>query len=107
MLSRDLAHKNHYPAVDVLESISRVMKECVSKEHSQAAGKVRTLLAAYRKNEDLINIGAYVKGSDPVTDQAIALSGEINKFLCQTVDEKTSFEQTQAALLELGAKIRV
>lgn len=107
MLSRDLAHKNHYPAVDVLESISRVMKECVSAEQSGAAGKVRTLLAAYRKNEDLINIGAYVKGADPVTDQAIALSGEINKFLCQSVDEKTNFEETRTALIALGEKIRL
>ncbi len=105
MLSRDLAHKNHYPAVDVLESISRVMKECVSPEHAQAAGKIRTLLAAHRKNEDLINIGAYVNGSDPVTDQSLALWNEINAFLCQSVDEKTGFEDTQAALIALGGKL--
>lgn len=107
MLSRDLAHKNHYPAVDVLESISRVMKECVSKEHSQAAGKIRTLLAAHKKNEDLISIGAYVQGTDPVTDQSIRFMGDIDKFLCQSVDEKTNFEQMQERLLALAAMISV
>lgn len=107
MLSRDLAHKNHYPAVDVLESISRVMKECVSPEHSKSAGKVRTLLAAYRKNEDLISIGAYVAGTDPVTDQAIKFMGQIDEFLCQSTDEKTSFDETQERLLNIAGMISV
>lgn len=105
MLSRELAHKNHYPAVDVLESISRVMKECVSKEHACAAGKIRTLLAAHKKNEDLISIGAYVQGSDPVTDQSIKFMPDIEKFLCQSVDEKTTFEQMLERLLALAAMI--
>lgn len=106
MLSRDLAHKNHYPAVDILESISRVMKECVSKEHSQAAGKIRRLLAAFKKNEDLISIGAYVQGTDPVTDQAIRMMGQIDSFLCQSVEEKTNFEEMQEQLLGLAAAIQ-
>jgi flagellum-specific ATP synthase len=107
MLARHLAHKNHYPAVDILESISRVMKECVSKEHLQAAAKIRTLLAAYRKNDDLISIGAYVKGTDPVTDQAIDLMGEIDGFLCQSVDEKTSFDEMHERLLALADRIKL
>ncbi len=102
MLSRDLAHKNHYPAVDVLQSVSRVMNDVVSKEHKTAAGKIRTLLAAYRKNEDLINIGAYVKGSDVVTDRAIALMESINFFLRQAVDEPMKYEDTVSALLKLS-----
>lgn len=105
MLSRELAHKNHYPAVDVLQSVSRVMKEVTNKEHSAAAGKIRTLLAAYKKNEDLINIGAYVNGADPVTDQAIRFMTQINEFLQQKVDEKTTYEQTITQLMNLGSQI--
>ncbi len=104
MLSRELAHKNHYPAVDVLQSVSRVMGDVVTKEHKTAAGKVRTLLAAYRKNEDLINIGAYVKGSDADTDKAIALMDSINFFLQQGVDEPMPYEDTVDALLELAQR---
>ncbi len=107
MLSRYMAHKNHYPAVDVLESISRVMKECVSKEHSTAAGKIRTLLAAYRKNEDLISIGAYVNGTDPVTDQAIKYMKEIDGFLQQSIDEKTTFEETIERLMNLANMVNL
>ena len=105
MLSRELAHKNHYPAVDVLQSVSRVMKEVTSKDHVSAAGKIRTLLAAYKKNEDLINIGAYVNGADPVTDQAIKYMPMINQFLQQKTDEKTEYENTIEALMQLGSQI--
>ena len=105
MLSRDLAHKNHYPAVDVLESISRVMKEVTTKEHIKAAGKIRNLLAAYKKNEDLINIGAYVNGSDPVTDKAIKYMNDINAFLQQSIDEKTAYDETVDRLLALAEKM--
>lgn len=107
MLSRELAHKNHYPAVDVLQSVSRVMKEVTSKEHVGAAGKIRTLLAGYKKNEDLINIGAYVNGADPVTDQAIKFMPQINNFLQQKVDEKTTYDETIAALMQLGNQIKL
>ncbi len=105
MLSRDLAHKNHYPAVDVLESISRVMKEVTTKEHIKAAGKIRNLLAAYKKNEDLINIGAYVNGSDPVTDKAIKYMNDINAFLQQSIDEKTAYDETIDKLISLAEKV--
>lgn len=105
MLSRDLAHKNHYPAVDVLESISRVMKEVTTKEHIKAAGKIRNLLAAYKKNEDLINIGAYVNGSDPATDKAIKYMNDINAFLQQSIDEKTAYDETIDKLISLAEKV--
>ena len=101
MLSRDMAHKNHYPAVDVLQSISRVMPEVTSKEHRQAAGKLRNLLAVYKKNEDLINIGAYVKGSDPNCDKAIQMMDNINLFLQQEVGQKFIYEQTIEELIKL------
>lgn len=102
MLSREMAHKNHYPAVDVLQSISRVMPEVTSPEHRKAAGKLRNLMAIYGKNEDLINIGAYVKGSDPHCDEAIAMMNKINKFLQQEVNEKFSYESTLDELLKLA-----
>jgi flagellum-specific ATP synthase len=102
VLSRDLAHKNHYPAVDVLQSLSRVMGDVTSKEHRDAAGKLRNLLAVYRKNEDLINIGAYVKGSDPNCDKAIAMMNDIDNFLKQSTSDKIEYETTIQNLLQLG-----
>lgn len=102
MLSRDLAHKNHYPAIDVLQSLSRVMGDVTTKEHRAAAGAIRNLLAVHRKNEDLINIGAYVKGSDPSCDKAIAMMGEINGFLQQSTTEKIEYDTTVNALEQLG-----
>lgn len=102
MLSRALAHKNHYPAIDVLQSLSRVMGDITDPEHKKAAGAVRNLLAVYAKNEDLINIGAYVKGSDPVCDKAVALMGNINEFLLQSTKDKIGYEDTINSLIELG-----
>ena len=102
VLSRDLAHKNHYPAVDVLQSLSRVMGDVTTKEHKEAAGNIRNLLAVYRKNEDLINIGAYVKGSDIICDKAIALMGNIDEFLLQTTDERAEYQETVDKLLQLN-----
>ena len=102
VLSRALAQKNHYPAVDVLQSLSRVMGDVVSDEHKAAAGALRNLLAVHAKNEDLINIGAYVAGSDPLCDRAIGLMDNINEFLKQTVKDKIDYEDTIKMLLELG-----
>lgn len=102
MLSRELAHKNHYPAVDVLQSISRVMPDVTSDEHRKAAGKIRNLLAVYKKNEDLINIGAYVKGSDPKCDEAIKMMDKINAFLTQEVKDKFEYENTIEDLITLA-----
>ena len=78
------------------------MGDVTTKEHREAAGNIRNLLAVHRKNEDLINIGAYVKGSDPVCDKAIALMGNIDEFLLQTTDEKVEYEDTVNKLLELN-----
>ena len=103
VLSRDLAHKNHYPAVDVLESLSRVMGDVTTKDHRAAAGILRNLLAVYKKNEDLINIGAYVKGSDPVCDKAISMMNYIDAFLIQSTSDKIEYDETISTLLELGA----
>lgn len=102
VLSRALAHKNHYPAIDVLQSLSRVMNDVVDDEHKKAAGAIRNLLAVHAKNEDLINIGAYVSGSDPLCDKAIALMNDINLFLKQTTKEKFDFEETVNQLKNLG-----
>jgi len=102
VLSRDLAHKNHYPAVDVLQSLSRVMGDVTSPEHREAAGVLRNLLAVYRKNEDLINIGAYVRGSDPTCDKAIMMMNDINGFLQQSTSDKIEYEETIESLLQLG-----
>lgn len=103
MLSRDMAHKNHYPAVDVLQSISRVMPEVTTPEHRKAAGNLRNLLAVFKKNEDLISIGAYVKGSDPKCDKAIAMMDKINAFLQQSTSDKFLYEEIVEELVKLGA----
>lgn len=94
MLSRDLAHKNHFPAVDILQSISRVMPDVTTPEHRSAAGRIRNLMAVYKKNEDLINIGAYVKGSDAKCDEAIQNIDRINEFLKQSTQDKCELEST-------------
>lgn len=87
VLSRRLAHKNHYPAIDVLESISRVMTKVVTDEQRAVAMKARELLATYREAEDLINIGAYVKGSNPKIDESIKKHPGLESFLIQDINE--------------------
>ena len=98
MLSRKLAHKNHYPAIDVLQSISRVMSQIATKDHKQSAGKLKNTLSTYNEAEDLINIGAYKEGSNKNIDYAISKIDAVNEFLCQDVDEKYSFEEIIAQL---------
>ena len=93
MLDRKLAHKNHYPAIDVLQSISRVMSSIVDSEHKEAAGKLKNVLATYQEAEDLINIGAYKKGSNSNIDYAIEKIDSVNEFLLQQTHEKFSFEE--------------
>ncbi|HEY9745668.1 MAG TPA: EscN/YscN/HrcN family type III secretion system ATPase, partial [Oculatellaceae cyanobacterium] len=105
VLSRELAHQNHFPAVDVLASVSRLFTQINSKEHRDAAGKIRDLLATYKKSEDLINIGAYVPGSNPKLDIAVTLKGEIDGLLRQDIHENTSYEETVARLLQIAKKI--
>lgn len=92
MLSRKLGHKNHYPAIDILQSISRVMSSIVTQEHKAAAGKLKNVLATYSEAEDLINIGAYKSGSNKNIDYAVEKIDEVNQFLMQGVDEKFSFD---------------
>ncbi|MEX2600515.1 MAG: EscN/YscN/HrcN family type III secretion system ATPase, partial [Balneolaceae bacterium] len=87
VLSRRLAHKNHYPAIDILESISRVMPKIVTDEQRQIAMKARELLATYREAEELINIGAYVKGSNAKIDEAIRKQEGLESFLIQDMEE--------------------
>ncbi len=98
VLSRALAHKNHYPAIDVLQSISRLMVEIVDKTHFENAGRLREVLASYKEAEDLINIGAYVKGSNPRIDYAISKIEQVNAFLKQGIYEKSDFERTISLL---------
>ena len=101
MLSRKLGHKNHYPAIDILQSISRCMSQIADREHKQAAGRLKSVLATYNEAEDLINIGAYKSGSNPSIDYAITKIDAVNEFLCQGVEEKFEFEETVAALEKL------
>lgn len=101
MLSRKLGHKNHYPAIDILQSISRCMSQIAAREHKQAASKLKTVLATYNEAEDLINIGAYKSGSNPSIDYAISKIDEVNGFLCQDVEEKFVFEESVSMLEEL------
>ncbi|MHC1568895.1 MAG: ATP synthase beta subunit C-terminal domain-containing protein, partial [Candidatus Syntropharchaeia archaeon] len=102
ILSRELAEANHYPAVDVLASVSRLMIEVVSDEHYESAGKLRDLLATYQDAKDLIDIGAYKMGTNPKIDKAIEMIDKINDFLRQGMYEKTSFEETVEKLVELA-----
>ena len=90
VLSRKLAHKNHYPAIDILESISRVMPQIISKEQRQVSQRSRELLAVYKEAEDLINIGAYVKGSNPKIDESISKIDQLNKFLRQDMNDEAA-----------------
>ncbi len=100
-LSRKIAARNHYPAVDVLTSLSRLMSEVATPEHREAAGIVRELLAAYRDHEDLISIGAYRRGSNRTVDLAIDMQDAINQFLRQDVGESCTVEAARGALLQL------
>ncbi len=101
VLSRRLASMNHYPAVDALESVSRVMKDIIPKEHQQAAKDTLEMLATYRESEDLINIGAYAKGSNPRIDQAISRIEDINGFLKQDMYDKATYDETIQKLLQI------
>ncbi|MCA9240537.1 MAG: FliI/YscN family ATPase, partial [Planctomycetales bacterium] len=103
-LSRKLASEGHYPAIDVLDSISRLMNDLVSRDQLAAAQAVRRLLAAYRENEDLITIGAYRKGSNRTVDAAITLREEINAFLRQSSGEAGDADSVVATLVALGTK---
>lgn len=104
VLSRDLAHQNHFPAVDVLASVSRLMTQIADKPHREAAGKIRDLMALYKRSEDLINIGAYVQGTNPKLDQAVILKNEIDALLRQEIEENAPFSETTEKMLKIIAK---
>jgi flagellum-specific ATP synthase len=94
VLSRKLANGNHYPAVDVLKSVSRVMKDIVPREQTEYAGKIIEVLAEYERAEDLINIGAYVSGSNKKIDYAISMMEKVKLFLTQKSGERATLEET-------------
>ncbi len=104
VLSRELANKGQYPAIDVLKSISRIMNNIVTKEHIRAAEKLRELLSTYINSEDLINIGAYKKGSSKEIDEAIRMYPQIISFLKQGTEDKVSMEEGLGRLFQLLGK---
>jgi flagellum-specific ATP synthase len=101
-LSRDLAARGHYPSIDPLQSVSRLMNDVVSAEHAEAAQRLRALLAAYRDAEDLLHVGAYVKGSSPEIDLAVQARPMILKFLKQGIGERSTLDASRRTLIELA-----
>lgn len=101
VLSRKLGAENHFPAVDVLASASRVMGQVVQREHAAAAGRLRELMARHAEIELLLNIGEYQPGNDPVADEAVRKIGDIRRFLKQRADEKDSFDGAVGRMMDL------
>ncbi|MDX9703446.1 MAG: FliI/YscN family ATPase [Candidatus Auribacterota bacterium] len=104
ILSRDIASSGHYPAIDVLQSLSRLFTDIVPKEQIAAAINLREVIATYRKAEDLINIGAYVKGSNPAIDYSISMIGKVNDYLKQSYSTYTKFSDNQEQLIAMFNK---
>jgi flagellum-specific ATP synthase len=104
VLTRDLADQGHFPAIDVLRSISRLRSDVTPKDALQAGRELIRILATYRRVEDMVNIGAYARGANPDIDRAIDMIGPINDFLRQDVADSASLEQSFAAILELVGK---
>ncbi|RKX37755.1 MAG: flagellum-specific ATP synthase FliI [Thermotogae bacterium] len=102
MLSRRLAELNHYPAIDILASISRLMIDIVTPEHLEASKKLRSLMATYYEAKDLIDVGAYKPGSNAQIDKAIQMIQPINRFLQQEIGERSSFEESVNQLIKLS-----
>jgi flagellum-specific ATP synthase len=100
-LSRELAMQNHYPAIDVLSSISRVMDDVVEPAQREWARTFKSILATYKKSEDLINIGAYVAGSNSRIDRAIRMINRINQYLTQEVGARVTIEESVHHLEEI------
>jgi flagellum-specific ATP synthase len=101
ILDRNLAMRNHYPPISLLESLSRLMPQITTEEHMEKAKALRLLLAAYIRSEDLIRIGAYQKGSDPTLDRAVEVLPKLNAFLHQHPDEIMPFSTVIKTLFEL------
>jgi flagellum-specific ATP synthase len=106
ILSRSIAARNHYPSLDVLNSVSRLFPDLANKEHQEAAGFVRNMMATYNNSEDLIAIGAYEKGSDPRIDKAVLLKPVIDSFLQQGIYETTGFDETIKLLTTIYQKAK-
>jgi flagellum-specific ATP synthase len=104
VLSRELAAKNHYPAIDVLESVSRVMPKVVTREHSIVSGHLRDLLAAYKETEDLINVGAYARGTNPKVDKAIVVYQDLVELLKQRVEESSNIDDLYDRMVDIARK---
>ncbi|MEG0615603.1 MAG: flagellum-specific ATP synthase FliI, partial [Oscillospiraceae bacterium] len=100
ILSRKVAVKNHYPAIDILGSISRLMSAIAEKSQQSTASKLRNLMSVYEANYDLVSIGAYKRGTNKELDEAIEKIGKINDFLMQKVDESFSYEETVKMLAD-------
>ncbi len=101
-LSRELATSNHFPSIDVLESVSRLMNDLATPDHKTAAGTIRDAMALYRRNRDLIQVGAYMAGANPALDRAIFLQEKIDQFLRQGIAESNTLEQTLQLLVNLA-----
>ena len=106
-LSRKVAEMNHYPAIDVLGSISRLMSAIATPEHKEAAAKMRRTMALYRENKDLIDVGMYVAGSNPRLDTAIQLMPQINAFLQQRVTDTVSMQTTINTLIDMMSGVDI
>jgi flagellum-specific ATP synthase len=104
VLSRELAAKNHYPAIDVLESISRVMSKVVPREHQIVAGHLRNLLAAYKESEDLINVGAYAPGTNEKVDKAMIVYNDMLNLLQQRVEDSSTIDDIYDQMVEIARK---
>ena len=102
VLSRKIASHGHYPAIDILESVSRTMNMTSDQEHQAAARTLRDLVATWRENEELIRLGAYRRGTDPKVDRAIMLRGDIDDFLRQDVEDVTPFAETVQTLVNIA-----
>jgi flagellum-specific ATP synthase len=103
VLSRDMASRNHYPAIDVMQSVSRVISDITDREHRARVGKVREWLATVRDSEDLVSVGAYVKGANPRLDTALERRDAINAFLCQPADTTCRYADAVEALQQVTA----
>ncbi len=106
VLTRELANANHYPAIDVLKSVSRVMPSVVDKETVESAMILRDLMSTYNSVKDMISVGAYKKGTDPKIDRSIEFHDKIEKFLKQAVDEPAPFEETLETLKEMAQQVK-
>jgi len=104
VLTRELAARNHYPAIDVLASVSRVMSKVVPREHTIVTSHLRDLMASYKDNEDLINVGAYAQGTNDKVDKAIAINEDMNELLKQRMEENDSIENLYDRMVEIARK---